>query len=124
RGEVQEVARALVAIGRARNRLTELRAASGGARLEDLADGFRIDFQEACLRTCVLASVCKERHRDQAGALGDAAAEIFGSEMEIDRLLELAAGGEPRDERERELSEQLQDAAELLELPLRVGRER
>lgn len=121
RAEVREVGRAINAICSVRKRLGALRAQRGDTALENLAEELQTDYQEACVGACVLAGVCKEQFRERARSLGDAAAEVFGADMDLDRLLALANGGEPRGARERELAEQLQDAADVLDLRLRAG---
>jgi hypothetical protein len=103
RGELREISEALSALTAAKNRLQELQKLND-APLHMLVEELRINFQDSCVGTCVMADFCRKRFQSQTRVLGDQVAEILGADMEIKRVLELLRGSAATSERERELT--------------------
>ena len=115
-GEVQALNRAINALAGARQQLANLRARVGDTSLENLADELPVHYQESCVGSCVLARICKDRVALVAPLLGDAAEDLLGPDFDLLRVVQLAGGADPANARERDLANQIRDAASVLEL--------
>ncbi len=119
--EVHEVEKAVAVLARVRQRLQQIRGVDQPP-LELVMDDLTVHFQEGCIGSCILASVCQERFMGQALLLGDHAAELVGPETDPARLVALARGALPRDAQERAIAYRLNQAAAVLQhVPRALG---
>jgi hypothetical protein len=93
--EVFEVERAVQFLREVRARLVGLRA-STATPLEDLIAELPINYQDRCIGSCVLATVCERRFAGRARVLGDAASDLIGPDTDVGRLVALINGAQPR----------------------------
>jgi hypothetical protein len=122
--EVYEVKRALIAYENARRELKRLRRHDPDAKLELLVDELPTRFQENCIGSCVMVSLCEQRHAGTARMLGDDAADLLG-EMDLARIGPLLSGSQlPNSEGEREIVNQIRKAGIALGLTERELKKR
>ncbi len=120
--EVFEITRALQVLATIRQRLDRLRAASD-TPLEQIAGDLQINYQEHCVSSCILATVCKRRCDGQAAQLGEAAGDLLGPATDVRRAIALLDGAPPVTPQEAALAERLINAAAALgQLPARQRR--
>jgi hypothetical protein len=111
--EVFEVTRAI----RTRQDVAaHLTAVRNGERtpLATIANDLAINYQESCVRSCVLATPCKRRCAGTARTIGDAASELLGPDVDLNRIAALLDGAEPATDEEIALLPLLLDAASAL----------
>jgi hypothetical protein len=114
--EVHEVSRGLAAYAAAHQELKRLRAQRGQVKLAVLAEDLPSYFQEGCFGSCIMAPWCEVQHAGTARSLGDAAADILGANMEIDRLGRLLTGVESPAAGEADLVAEIKKASTALGL--------
>lgn len=68
-------------------------------------------FQDACLTSCTMAEVCRQRSAGMAGDLGDRMATRLGAAADLDRVLALLAGDPAATAEERRLLEAMAETA-------------
>jgi len=107
--EVQLVAKMPAVLSAARQRLARARQPLDSS-LENIFDELNIHFQEGCVKSCIMASVCKKRKVGLVATLGDAASDLLGSDTEIDHVVEVMCGAPPRDAREGDIVARLAKA--------------
>jgi len=113
RGEIREIREAIGALVLAKNRLRELQR-TDDAPLHMLVDDLRINFQDSCIGTCVLADFCRKRYVSQTRVLGDRVSELLGPDMEIGRVVELLQGAPAASDREKQVMIRLTEAIAIL----------
>jgi hypothetical protein len=123
RGELREMREAVGALIGAKKRLQELQR-TDDAPLHMLVDELRINFQDSCIGTCVMADFCRRRYLSQTRVLGDQVSELLGPDMEIGRVVELLKGGTAASDRERQVMIQLKEATDILPRLKREARRR
>jgi hypothetical protein len=112
-GEIREMRRAARVLLEARKRLAEMRRIKDDP-LHLLVDDLGTHFQNSCIGSCVLADHCSKQCVDQVQSMGDEVAEIFGFDIDVDRLVALASGAQPTNDREAEAARLLTDAMDVL----------
>jgi hypothetical protein len=115
KAEVYEMRKAVRLVAGVRERVAGLRA-TVETPLAMLVDELQTDYQEGCIGTCVLADECRRRSVGTARILGDVAADVFGADADLGRVLELLAGAPPEDQRERDVLPSLLSAMAILNL--------
>jgi hypothetical protein len=111
--ELREMQRAHAAISEVRQRLRALGVIGtvSTADLAELAPRLTVTYQESCVAGCMLATLCRARSADQPAVLGDAVAEVLGTDISLTRAVELLQGTAPLSAREIRLALALRDAA-------------
>lgn len=112
---VHEMRKALAKMSEVQTILRGLRKGTE-VPLHLLVDELPSHFQESCLGSCVMASWCERRHAGTARVLGDAAADLLGADTDLKRLARVVAGAVRGAGPERELADQLRQAAKALGL--------
>jgi hypothetical protein len=111
--EVYEAGQAVGILRQARQLLIDARRTTPVA-LEQLVDEIPTNFQDRCIGTCILTSWCERNRAGSAAVLGDAAADVFGPNTSVARIIQLTGGAPPQTAREAELQRLLADAARVL----------
>lgn len=117
--EVYEIERALRVIREVAAEFADY-AVMGDGVPQSAIEALPINYRESCIKSCLMAGYCQRRCAGQARLLGESAAEFFGPEMPIERIIELCNGAEPVDERERRIVEEYRSVIEVL-TPGRMG---
>jgi hypothetical protein len=106
-GAVPMMLKAISAFKNHRNRIV---AAAAGAPIVTTAPDLRVNYQEKCIATCILATHCRARLGDHPSLLGDAARDLLGDSIPLQRLAALATGAEPRGQDEARIAPDLRAA--------------
>lgn len=106
-GSVDRIQKAMRALEVHARHIEDLKAKDGAPKETLLLDEIPRHFQERCISSCALASICRSAHQGQAAMLGDAAAEVLGPDMTIARAVQLMDGARPRGSEEKRVADLL-----------------